>query len=112
MISSFEFNEDVIFRNIEKQGYTAINDKTVEELAELIQAIQKYRQCIREIPNVDKMVLEKYRDNLHEELADVYIVLENTKLVFNVFNDDIQNVIIEKQERQAKRIAGELPYVD
>lgn len=112
MISSFEFNDDVIFRNIEKQGYTAINDKTVEELAELIQAIQKYRQCIREIPNVDNMVFVKHRSNLLEELADVYIVLENTKIVFNVSNNDIQDVIIAKQNKQAKRIAGELPYVD
>lgn len=110
MINSIELNEDVLMKNIEKQGYTAINEKTVEELAELIIAIQKYRLCMRELPDAD--VFAKYRRNLIEEMADVYIVLMNTQIVFGIEPETIQEVIHEKQERQAKRIAGELPYVD
>lgn len=110
MISSFEFDEDILMMNIAAQGCAAINDKTVEELAELIQALQKNRLCMKEEPPTEVFV--KHRQNLIEEIADVYIVLENTKIVFGIEPEKIQEVIDTKQERQAKRVAGELPYVD
>lgn len=107
---TFEFDDEILWNNIENQGFNAVNNKTVEELAELIQAIQKYRQCMSECPDVE--IFHKHYVNMIEEMADVYIVLENTKLVFNVMDETIQKFIKDKQERQAKRIAGELPYVD
>lgn len=110
MINSIELDEDVLMKNIEKKGCAAINEKTVEELAELICAIQKYRLCMRELPDTEVFI--KHKQNLIEEIADVYIVLMNTQIVFGIELEKIQEVIKAKQERQARRVAGELPYVD
>lgn len=54
-------------------GKSSQEEKLVEEMAELTQAIMKYRRK----PN------EKNRQNLHEEFADVQVVMEQIKLTLD-----------------------------
>lgn len=81
--------EMVDFYGIEPQARQAM-----EESAELIQAINK--------------VLRKKDDaknHLAEEMADVFICLEQLKYSFDISDEEIQVWIDYKFERQKKRIA-------
>lgn len=81
--------EMVDFYGIEPQARQAM-----EESAELIQAINK--------------VLRKKDDaknHLAEEMADVFICLEQLKCSFDISDEEIQVWIDYKFERQKKRIA-------
>lgn len=81
--------EVVDFYGIEPQARQAM-----EESAELIQAINK--------------VLRKKDDaknHLTEEMADVFICLEQLKCLFDISDEEIQVWIDYKWERQKKRIA-------
>ncbi|WP_251861947.1 hypothetical protein [Clostridium sp. Marseille-Q2269] len=73
-----------------KQSFVAM-----EELAELQQAISKYQ---RE-PTIFNV------DNIIEEMADVYIILEELKYVFPMYEDEIEKQIEFKLQRELKRIA-------
>ncbi|EQB3100459.1 nucleoside triphosphate pyrophosphohydrolase family protein [Clostridium botulinum] len=77
------------YNNEELQSFVAI-----EELAELQQAISKYQ---RE-PTIFNI------DNIAEEMADVYIVLEELKCLFSIYNDEIEKQIDYKLDRELKRI--------
>lgn len=54
-------------------GEASQQDKLVEEMAELTQAIMKYR----------RKPSEKNRQNLHEEFADVQLVMQQIKLTLD-----------------------------
>ncbi|KOM97095.1 hypothetical protein ACP49_16310 [Clostridium botulinum] len=74
---------------IELQKFVA-----VEELAELQQAISKYQ---RE-PTIFNI------DNIAKEMADVYIILEELKLIYSICNAEIETEIAYKIKRELKRI--------
>lgn len=78
------------YNNEELQSFVAI-----EELAELQQAISKYQ---RE-PTIFNI------DNIAEEMADVYIILEELKHLFSIYEEEIEKQIDYKIKRELKRIA-------
>lgn len=89
-------------------GYEAQSNQLVEECAELIQAVNKYR---RAIAGLGEPVAEEKRaialDNLIEEIADVEIMLEQIKYLLNIEEEDIQAMKIFKVNRTKERINSE-----
>lgn len=81
-------------------GAEAQLDMVVEECAELIKAIQKYKRNIRAEAYVDKSVI----DDVIEEAADVQIMLLQVEKIFNKSNTKIQAVVNEKIKRLSKRL--------
>ncbi len=67
----------------------------IEECAELIKALQKLKRCS------DDTILGPRR-NVHEEIADVEIMIEQLKLIFN--RQLIEEYKIEKIERLKSRL--------
>lgn len=76
-------------------GYTAQAQITVEECAELTQAICKLRRAWSD----DRLA------NVKEELADVLIMARQLRVMLGA--EDIDRIIGEKLDRQIERIADE-----
>lgn len=66
----------------------------MEECAELIQAINKGLRYPED---------EKRKENITEEMADVYIILKQLEYIFNISKSDIDCFIQKKQERIVRR---------
>ena len=71
----------------------------MEECAELIQAVSKMRR----VRNSGKDDGEAY-DNMVEEMADVLICLEQLRLMYDIPDHAIQDMIYRKCARQEARI--------
>lgn len=80
-------------------GLVAQYDQCVEEMAEMIVAINKYKRKIlyKEYQNDDKVI-----KNLVEEIADVSICLEQMKHFFKDYK--IDEVIEQKMQKFLKEI--------
>jgi NTP pyrophosphatase (non-canonical NTP hydrolase) len=76
-------------------GYTAQSNITIEECAELTQAISKLRRGYSP---------ERY-NNVKEEVADVLIMARQLRVMLGA--EDIDRIIGEKLDRQIERIAEE-----
>lgn len=76
--------------------------KCVEEMSELTKELCKFLI----IKNVDKTISEENMDNISEEIADVYIMLEQMLIYFGN-KDDVERIINEKIERTRKRLLEE-----
>lgn len=85
-------NHDIIKKSIRHYGKGLIATIAMEECAELIQAISKYK---RGKPD---------KDNIAEEIADVLISIENMKYVAGISDKKIQKWIDYKQKRSLKRV--------
>lgn len=79
-------NKELIKETINKYGNLQLI-VCMEELAELTQAISK------------ELRGKHNQEHLLEEVSDVYLMLENLKLIYNLTDEDIEKVIKEKQER-------------
>lgn len=66
----------------------------IEELSELSKELCKE---LRRKPN---------RNSILEEMADVYIMLEQMKLYFGLTDKEVYNMIVEKNERTLDRLDG------
>ena len=90
-----EIEQDVLFSAIKLYGADRQLDKLVEEIGELLQALVKWRQ------GGDKL-------HLLEELADVYIMLEQAAMILDVPAETgptlLQAAIDKKLERLRERI--------
>lgn len=65
-----------------------------EELAELIQALNKYERCVDgQERGID---LHKAISNVKIETADVYFVLGQIKMMFGFTDEDLKEIEIEK----------------
>lgn len=87
--------EQVFKQSIEIYGKEAQSRQAMEECAELIQAINK---CLR-YPSK-----EECKNNLIEEIADVEIMLYQLKVMFNVSDDEVFKVKIQKAKREQERL--------
>jgi NTP pyrophosphatase (non-canonical NTP hydrolase) len=65
----------------------------VEELSELQKEICK---ALRGQPN---------KENMTEELADCWIVIEQLKMMFNITDADVQKVVWQKTTRLKERLS-------
>lgn len=89
----------------EHYGYEAQSNQLVEECAELIQAVSKYRRA-RGKGQVTTEKEQMALDNLVEEIADVEIMLEQIKHLLQIPEGDIQAIKLFKVNRTKERIAG------
>ena len=84
--------------NAEHYGYDAQREVLYEEMAELTQAISKYRR------NNSK----KNFDNIIEEIADVEVMLHQIKHLLGINPKYVEQIKIEKVNRTKENIAREM----
>ena len=91
--------KDLYERNIQYHGIEQETTITMEECSELIQAISKCKRygCV-----------DKYRDNLIEEIADVLIIINELQLIYDISDNDIENIKKYKIDRMDYRIKNNL----
>lgn len=87
-------------------GYEAQSNQLVEECAELIQAVNKYRRVVEtglgQPVAEDKKAIA--RDNLVEEIADVELMLEQVKYLLQIPEDELLAVKTFKVNRTRERM--------
>ena len=86
---AIEINQKIVGDGIAKFGQDVQALKAVEELAELSQILTK--QHIHPEKN--------YRNKIMEEVADVYVCLENVRKRYGLFDHEINLMIKAKQEK-------------
>ena len=79
-------------RAIETYGKDMQLNVAIEEFSELIKEICKHKRGEGNI------------DNIIEEMADCYIMLEQIRIIFGIGNLDIDKAMIRKLDRLAKRL--------
>lgn len=89
-------------RIAEHWGYDAQSNQLVEECAELIQAVNKYRRFKGQNTTKEQMAI----DNLVEEIADVEIMLEQIKHLLQIPEEELQAIKVYKINRTKERVAG------
>lgn len=86
-------------------GYEAQSNQLVEECAELIQAVSKYR---RAVAGLGQPIAEEKKavalENLIEEIADVEIMLEQVKYLLQIPEEELDAVKLYKVNRTRERI--------
>lgn len=92
-------NNEAIVKIADTYGYDAQSRQLIEEMAELTQAINK---AWRMGNDFDNLLVQKR--NIKEEIAYVYIMLEQMKYLLNIYEDDIETIINRKILRQLERI--------
>lgn len=86
-------------------GYEAQSNQLVEECAELIQAVSKYRRATAGVGQPlaeDKKAVSL--ENLIEEIADVEIMLEQIKYLLQIPEDELEAVKLFKVRRTRERM--------
>lgn len=99
--------KETMYKAINTYGVENQMIKTVEELSELSQALCK--SLIRLNYTKEKISLEddlKSVDNIFEEMADVEIMLEQCKIMFQC-DKEVNKWKHKKIERLEKRLEGE-----
>ena len=91
--------KDLYERNIQYHGIEQETTVAMEECAERRQAISKCKRC---------GWIDKYRENLIEEIADVLIIINELQLIYDISNDDIENIKKYKIDRMDYRIKNNL----
>lgn len=94
---------DVLLRAIDKYGNAQQTDKAIEEMAELTQALFKYRAALKSKKQWD---YEKILKNISEEMADVFIMLCQLVVIYQNC-EEVQEFVESKIERLDKRLAEE-----
>ena len=91
--------KDLYERNIKYHGIEQETTIAMEECSELIQAISKCKRygCIN-----------KYRENLIEEMTDVLIMIDELKMIYQISDVDISDIRQYKMNRQSYRIKNNL----
>lgn len=88
----------------EYYGYEAQSNQLIEECAELIQAINKFRRA-RGLGQATPADLMAAKDNLIEEIADVEVMLEQIKYLLHIPEIDILAVRKNKMSRTLERMS-------
>lgn len=83
----------ILERAIEAYGKDMQLNVAVEELSELIKELCKNKRG------------NDNRDNIIEELADCYIVMEQIEIIFNITGNELHYKTVEKLNRLERRIA-------
>lgn len=88
-------------------GYEVQSNQLVEECAELIQAVSKYRRSVlgNGQPTADG-IKEIALENIVEEIADVEVMLEQVKYLLQIPEEDIEAVKLFKENRTRERMIG------
>ena len=86
---------------IETYGMDPQVDMAIEECSELQKALLKYRRKAKTNPGKEE--LKKLKADIVDELADVSIMVEQIKCIFNC-HMEVENEIEYKINRQMQRI--------
>lgn len=105
MINLDENQKEIIAQTVERYGNKQLM-QAVEEMAELMQAISKYTRTdpssYNDVTDLREKITEN-KNNIVEEMADVYIMLEQLQCMLDIKNEDIQAFIEMKLNRQQVR---------
>ena len=99
MICTTIHQRKIMKKALEKNGKLRQSVIAMEECSELIKAISKMIRY-----SYDEDLNSVYRDNLIEEMADVYIILDELKMMYNILEFDIEEMIKRKIDREEGRI--------
>ena len=88
---------EILHKNIKRHGHATEMFIAAEEAAELIQAISKVRRY---------GYIGEHKDNLIEEIADVSIILQELKMMFDITDADVEKKIDFKIQRIKDRLNG------
>lgn len=100
-------NQKYVKRIINVFGQEAQKNKAVEELIELAELIIKDNNGrVDYDPNLN---IEKFRkalliDQIAEEMADVYIMLDQIKEIYGINNEEVESNVAVKLERIMKYV--------
>lgn len=83
---------------LKKYGEDTQIDVAIEEMSELIKELIKYKRA-----KVYKSENNPRRQYVLEEMGDVLFMIEYLKIIFNITEDDINDIIIEKSTRTGER---------
>lgn len=89
----------VVKSMLDKFGEDTQIDVAIEEMSELIKELVKYKRS--KIHSRER--LSSSRDNVVEELGDVFFMMEYLKHIFNIKDDEIKNIVLSKAERTKRR---------
>lgn len=70
----------------------------IEEMAELTQALTKYLR-IRQSGQPVRKTMDEVKDSIKEELSDVIVMMIQLQYLFNIDNDTINQIAVEKLDR-------------
>lgn len=91
-------DKDLLLKIIEHYGIDNQMMQCIEEMAELTQAINKYKRSEFSDSRIDAY------NNVIEKIADVQIMTEQMRLMFD--GAAVDEVIVEKLERMRGRLDG------
>lgn len=84
---------------IQKFGEDSQIDVAIEEMSELIKELIKYKRS--KIHFRERQAAS--RDHVVEEIGDVMFMIEYLKIIFNISDKDIQEIVLEKAKRTRER---------
>lgn len=94
-------NKNILQKAIDKYGTEAQQDMVIEECSELIKEILKYRRAVK--LGVNQALLNDCKLHIADEMADVEIMLEQLKMIFNC-----KDVVDERIEYKVNRLKERL----
>ena len=99
--------EKIIFEKaIERYGVDDQSQVACEECAELIKALSKYHR-VTKYQDYDKRKIQRCMNNIIEEIADVGIMLDQLKIMFDITEKAVNAVREEKVARLSKALPEE-----
>lgn len=85
--------------SIEKYGEEDRTTVAMEEFAELIKAVSKYKRYIlnaRAYHDDDRYPASKIRENVTEEMADALICIETLREIFGISEEELEEMVERK----------------
>lgn len=84
-------------------GYEAQSNQLVEECAELIQAVNKFRRA-KGLGQATPVEYMEAKANLIEEIVDVEVMLEQVKYLLHIIERDVLVIRDKKMSRTLERM--------
>ncbi len=102
--------QEDLLKIINYYGFNGQLKKLNEECYELIEAIKDYEYQKEACMNnhCTELHVEKCKEHMEEEFADVMVVLEQFKTFYQLDNDKIVDIMYSKIDRQLERIEREV----
>lgn len=72
-----------------------------------LQAVQELSELILLLAAREDQRGKNYKDDLTNEIADALVMIEQVKMMHNIHDEDVTEVIVYKLRRQLDRIAQE-----
>ena len=94
--------DEGLFKDVEAYWNENMPMKAMEECGELIQAISKYEVFLNTVSSEKGAYqkCERLREQLMEELRDVYISLEAIKIQYNIDDNELNGLIEKKLKKK------------